>query len=220
MGNVDRIADRRVFHAGVGADDPDHDGAGVDPDAHVDRGVEEGGGVAGGFIPDLEGCEDRTPGVVLVGERSTEEGEHPVAEKLVDGAFVSVDGCHPPGEEVVEELDHLFGIDPAGEVGRADQVGEEDRDDLAFALDLAAPGHHLLGEVAREKRSWSGRHALNGRWVVANPGLLTHKKGGLQPTVRPLCPPLDHGGPNPGFLTGPSGRNSKTAAISITVGAG
>ena len=66
--------------------------------------------------------------LVLVGTRPAEEGEHPVAEKLGDVAFVPGDSA---GRRVLIAAHHLaqvFRVEPAREFRRADQVAEHDRE--------------------------------------------------------------------------------------------
>ena len=88
-------------------------------------------------------------GVVLVGERRAEERHDPVAHDLVDGALVAVDGLHHPLEDRVEELARLLGVTVGEQLHRALEVGEEDRDLLALALQGGLRGEDLLGEVLR-----------------------------------------------------------------------
>ena len=73
--------------------------------------------------------------VVLVGERRAEERHDPVAHHLVHRALVAVDGLHHPLEHGVEELARLLGIAVGEQLHRALEVGEEDGDLLALALE-------------------------------------------------------------------------------------
>ena len=74
-------------------------------------------------------------GVVLVGERRAEERHDPVAHHLVDRALVAVDRLHHALEHRVEELARLLGIAVGEQLHRALEVGEEDGDLLALALE-------------------------------------------------------------------------------------
>ncbi len=85
--------------------------------------------------------------VVLVGERRAEERHDPVAHHLVDGALVAMDGLHHALEDGVEELARLLGVAVGEQLHRALEVGEEDRDLLALALQGGLRGEDLLGEV-------------------------------------------------------------------------
>ena len=89
----------------------------------------------------------RAHGVVLVGERRAEQRHDPVAHDLVDGALVAVDGLHHVLEHRVEELARLLGIAVGEQLHRALEVGEEDGDLLALALQGRLGGEDLLGEV-------------------------------------------------------------------------
>ena len=51
--------------------------------------------------------------VVLVGDRRAEERHHAVAEELVDGALVRVDGGEDDLEASVHDLVDVLGIEPA-----------------------------------------------------------------------------------------------------------
>ena len=85
--------------------------------------------------------------VILVRDGRAEEGHDAVAEELVDRALVAVDlvqhQLEGPGHEAVDVL----GVEPLGERGEPRDVGEEDRDLLALALQGAPRGEDLLGQV-------------------------------------------------------------------------
>ncbi len=106
--------------------------------------------------------------VVLVGEGRAEQRHDPVAHHLVDGALVAVDGLHHPLEDGIEELARLLGVAVGEQLHRALEVGEEDGDLLALALEGGLRGEDLLGEVLRR---------------VAGSGS-TGRVGGRDPTVR------------------------------------
>ncbi len=76
-------------------------------------------------------------GVVLVGDRGAEERHDAVAGVLVDGPLVAVDAVREDPEEAIEETMPFLGIDALGELHRARDVGEEDGDRLALALERA-----------------------------------------------------------------------------------
>jgi hypothetical protein len=83
--------------------------------------------------------------VVLVGQRCPEEGHDPVAHHLVDRPLVTVDRLHHAFE--VEELPGLLGVAVGEQLHRTLEVGEEDGDLLALALEGGLRGEDLLGEV-------------------------------------------------------------------------
>jgi hypothetical protein len=72
--------------------------------------------------------------VILVRERSPEEGHDSVAHDLVHGALVAVDGLHHSLEHRVQELSGIFGVAIGQVFHRTLEVGEEHGDLLALAL--------------------------------------------------------------------------------------
>jgi hypothetical protein len=95
-GDVDRVAERRVLVAQVGADVAHHDRPAVDTGANpeVDAvGLLELGGELGGRVEHVERGENRSLRVVLVRDRGAEEREHRVALELGDRALVAEDGA-------------------------------------------------------------------------------------------------------------------------------
>jgi hypothetical protein len=85
--------------------------------------------------------------VVLVRHGGAEDRHDAIAHHLIDRSFVPVDGLHHPFEDGIEELSGLLGIPVGEQFHRALEVGEEDRDLLALALEGALRGEDLLGEV-------------------------------------------------------------------------
>ena len=85
--------------------------------------------------------------MILVRERRAEERHDPVAHDLVDGALVPVDRLHHVLEDRVEELARLLGVAVGEQLHRALEVGEEDGDLLALALQRRLASQDLLGEV-------------------------------------------------------------------------
>ena len=129
-GGVDDVAHRRVVGTGQRADEHL---ARVDPDAHLDRRV-------GTDVVD-EASErrlhaQRRPhgpfGVVLVGDRRTEQGDDGVAEQLVDAPAELLDVGDEPLETGLDEPLDTLRIEMLGERRVADEVGEQHRDDTAL----------------------------------------------------------------------------------------
>src|SRR5881397_1422752 len=111
-------------------------------------------------------------GVILVGDRGAEERHDAIAGVLVDGPLVAVDAVREDPEEAIEEAMPFLGIDALGELHRARDVGEEDGDRLALALERALGGEDLLDEVARRvgARLGGGRRRRQARAAgVAEP---------------------------------------------------
>jgi hypothetical protein len=72
--------------------------------------------------------------VVLVGNWGPEERHDAVAHHLVYRAFVAVDGLHHVFEHRIKDLAGLLRISVGQQPHRALEVGEQDRDLLALAL--------------------------------------------------------------------------------------
>ncbi len=150
------VADRGVVHAQVVADRAHHHEAGVEPHPHGRAAPRSPGATATAVAPerarDPERGQRGAARVVLVGDRRAEERHEPVAEELVDRAFVAMHLGERGLEEAAEEDVHALGAEPLGQRGRADHVAEEHGDRLALALERAAGGEDLLGEVPRRVR--------------------------------------------------------------------
>ena len=141
---VDDVAGRHPLAFIRAGGERDHRLAGGDADADVEaerriRRVEVGERVS---------CRQRAPhgalGVVLVRQRRAEERHDGVADELLDRAAEPLQlGLHPAviGREHAADV---LRIEVLGAAGEADEVGEEDADDLALLedrrLDLA--GRH------------------------------------------------------------------------------
>ena len=151
-GEPDRVSLGGVVHAQVVADLAHHDLAGVDPDAH-----REGEPVLALHLPrvapelvaQMQRRVARPLGVVLVGDRRTEERHDPVAGVLVDRALEAVDAVRQDLEEAVQDPVPLLGVDLLGQLHRALHVGEEHGDLLALAFQGGLRLEDLVGEVLR-----------------------------------------------------------------------
>ncbi len=76
----------------------------------------------------------RPHGVVLPGDRRTEERHDPVAHDLVHRAAVLLDGLAHVLEDRIEELARFLGIAVGDELHRALEVREQDGHELALAF--------------------------------------------------------------------------------------
>src|SRR4029077_11562147 len=94
--------------------------------------------------------------VVLVGDWGAEEGHEAVAEELVDRALVAVHLGEGECEEAVDDPVIFVGAGLRRQLGRADDVAEEDAHLFPFALDRAADGEDLITEMAGRvgRRGW------------------------------------------------------------------
>ena len=160
-GGVDHVAHRRVVGAGQRADEHL---AGVDADAHLDRGVGTG-------LHD-EGAErllhpQRGPHgplrVVLVGDRRSEQGDDAVAEQLVDAAAEQLDVGDQPLEAGLDQALDVLRVAALGERGVADDVGEEDRDDPALLERDRRPCHRMPARGTEPSPRWHRMGARGAR---------------------------------------------------------
>ena len=119
-GDVDRLAGREGRVRLVG-----DDLAGLDADPRLEaelvHRVEDRGGGADGAL-----------GVVLVGLRDPERGHDGVAGELLDDAAVRRDAVRDVLEERVDAPAHDLRVARGDELGRADEIDEDDGRELAF----------------------------------------------------------------------------------------
>jgi hypothetical protein len=136
------VADGRVVHAEAVADGADHHLARVEPHAEAQRLFP-----LADRVLDRRRGEDRALRVVLVGDRRAEERHEAIAEELIDGALVAVDLGEAEGEEPVQEVVHGLGAQAFGQGRGVGDVAEEHGDLLALALEGAAQGEDLVGQM-------------------------------------------------------------------------
>ena len=97
--------------------------------------------VGGDIVEHLQRRVAGAPRVVLVGDRSAEDGHDPVAGELVDRSLEALDRLGKDREEALHDLAPLLRILPLGQVHRATHVGEEHRHLLALTIVLADLDH-------------------------------------------------------------------------------
>jgi hypothetical protein len=170
--HVRRVAHRRVIHPEVAADAADEDKTRIEPltrlegDAALPLDVLL---IARQSLADSDGCVDRPLCVVLVGDWGAEERHDAIAQELVHRALVAVDLGQHQIEGPRHQLMDVFGIQPLGQRREAGDVGEEDGQELALALERTPGGQDLLGEVlgrvaaGRGEAGCNRREAGNGR---------------------------------------------------------
>ena len=128
---VDRLADDQRVAAGL----LDHDLAGGDPDADLDRrpalGVQLGHGVLHG-----RGRPDRPQGVVLAHHRDPEDGHHGVADELLHQPVVAFQDGPGPLEVAGHDPAQRLRVQPLPQRRRAADVADHHRDHLAGAPPL------------------------------------------------------------------------------------
>ena len=152
---------RGVVHAKVVTDLSDHDLARVDTNAYGEAlalFASNAIGVVAQVFAQPMGGEARALDVVLVGQRRAEEGHDAIAGVLIDGSFEAMDPLGQDSEEAIEDLMQRLGIESFGQCGAALDIGEEDRDLLAFALHRRACSQSALGQVVGRVVSRVDRH--------------------------------------------------------------
>ncbi len=153
---IHRLSLRRVVHAQVVADLPDHHGPGVEADAQAEFQTAltpKVGRIADERLLNRQRGGDGTRAVILVGNRRAEEGHDPVSRELIHRALVAVYGLHHALEAPVHDPVQLLGIHPGRQGRESGDVGEENRHLLALALDRTPIGEDLLHEVPWRVRS-------------------------------------------------------------------
>ncbi len=151
-GETHRLSLRGIVHPQVVTDGGDHDFAGVETHPHcevellsqtqlVRVAAQRAGEVQRGVTGALR--------VVLVGDRCPEQGHDAVAGELVDRPFEAMDALAQDGKELIEDAMPPFRVDPPGELHRLLDVGKQNRDLLAFAVQSGARREDFLGQVSR-----------------------------------------------------------------------
>src|SRR5262249_26355713 len=145
-GEVDRVAERRIFEALLRAEIADAGLPRMDADAEADRRIGQG---ADG-TRDVEGGEAAVERVARILERGVPERHHAVADIFVDRAVVIEDGPARRRVDGPDERDDAFRRARFGEAGEVPHIGEQDRQ-RAY---LAAEGDPLrfLDEPLDDRR--------------------------------------------------------------------
>ncbi len=123
----------------------DDDLAGLDPDPRLEPELDD-------VVEDAEAGADRALGVVLVRLRDPEGGHDRVAGELLDGAAVRLDAARDAVEERRHPPPGDLRVLPCGKLGRADQVGEQDRRQLALHTESLGTGAEVPNTVFRPMR--------------------------------------------------------------------
>jgi hypothetical protein len=85
--------------------------------------------------------------MILMGDGCSEDGHDPVPEYLIHCPFKAVYGVHHEVDGGIKEFLGLFGIKVSDQLSGVLDVGEQDRDLLAFALQGTSRGQNLVGQV-------------------------------------------------------------------------
>ena len=163
---VDRVAQRRVLHAQIGADRADHHQASVNADTYVQVDIPA---LQNLLAIGFDGRDDFQAGqcsplrIIFVRQGSAEEGQNAVAHQPRNRTFVAIYRRDHLLKSAVDDLGPVFRIEPTGGRGRSLDVAEEHRDDPPFALHGAAgPGrfqfrHQLARDELLQTRGSLGR---------------------------------------------------------------
>ena len=81
-----------------------------------------------------------------------EEREVPVSREVLDRATERLDRVHHAPNRAAEHLAGILGVHPLRELGRPDDVGEQDGHDLALLAHLAAHRPIVLARTGRGSR--------------------------------------------------------------------
>ena len=84
-------------------------------------------------------------GILLLGAVEAEDGHHRVADELLHDATVGLDVLVPAHEVGVDHGSDIFGVELLGQHGEVDEVGEQDRDELALLCARSADQLRPLG---------------------------------------------------------------------------
>ena len=141
-GFVDGVTDHCVLESGLCADVARDRPAGGNADAefgfpeHIDE-----------LVMQLPGCSQRRPGGVRVLDRCAENGQRRVALEFVDQPAMPVNRFDDYAEEVVEQAHDFGGRACCCQVGRADQVDEQDGDFALLPAELGAPFERAASDI-------------------------------------------------------------------------
>ena len=192
------VSNRCVVHAQVVADSPDDHGSGVDADPQpeidsqlaLDFAAVSGDGVLNGK-GGIHGAEP----VILERDGGAEERHEPVAEELVHGSLVSVDGLGHEPQHAVHDLVHRLRLEPGRELGGIDEIAEEDADLLPFPLHGRSRGEDPLREVLRGvrvgRRGWRLGEGLAAAATEALVGLVGEAARGAEAGQRRAAGPAE-----------------------------
>ena len=137
---VRRLADHRLLLRRALADQvADHDQTGGDPDPHLQPRI--GRGVETGHRLDQRQTGPHRPlGIVLVGARIAEIGEHPVAHVLGDKPAATLDDRGGAAVIAADHRPQILRVEPRRQRRRADQIAEQHRQLPPLGLGLMLTG--------------------------------------------------------------------------------
>ncbi len=93
------------------------------------------------LVVHVERCAQRAVGIVAVRDRRSEEREQRIAGVLLDVPLVANDDARQAGDDGVDHLEQLLGVEPFSEAREARQVGEEGGDEAPLLRRPRGRGH-------------------------------------------------------------------------------
>jgi len=142
--DIGRVADHRVVHRQSVADrTKDHRPA---VDAYAYGQIQSRAGarlLVAERLANGDGGQQSTPDMVLMGQRSAEKGEKPVAGELWRRAAIAMHLGEARLQKRADEVAHCFGSEARGQRRRVHDVAEQHADLLHFA------GQHIRGRCDR-----------------------------------------------------------------------
>jgi hypothetical protein len=150
-GDVGGVADGGVIHAQVIANAADHHQAGIQAQAqanlHVALGFELLVIGVDRFL-DHQGRHDRPESMVFEGHGGPKKSHQAVSQELIHRPLIAMDGFSHQPQGLVHDLVHRFGIQTLGQPRRLHDVTEEDGHLFTLALQGAAGGQDLFGQIS------------------------------------------------------------------------
>ena len=154
---VDRPPNDPVLRPLRGSNVADHHLSGVQRDSHLDRGPTPLQILfihAPHRLLHPQGAEDRPLGIILQGHRGAKKHQDGVPDDLIDRSTVPLDHFNHGREIMVQQGNHLRGLQPLGQGGEAPQIGHQDRNLPFLSAELEPVGrvqerlHDFVARVA------------------------------------------------------------------------
>ena len=172
LGEDHGVAEHGVVHARLAPEDARDAVPGVD--AAVQRElcvVRKRLAEPGELAMHLEGDQERSLGVVLVGDRRPEEREQSVAGELLDVAAVAADDAAEGADDRIDDLEQVLGVEPVGKRRESRDVREERRDEppLLWNLSPASMSRSATGPATKLRSASATLSVIGAAASVAAP---------------------------------------------------
>ncbi len=137
LGQIDGLTDRPILEVEVILCRRHHEFARTQPDSDLGSASR---GRSAAFVStshgmDRFGCEARPQRMVFLSPRDPEQGHDAVAQHLIDRSAKPVNRVDQDLQNAEKALVRLLRVIVQDQIGRLRNVGEQDRDELAFAVD-------------------------------------------------------------------------------------